>query len=104
MKNKSTVTAGLILQSLIAHALNDDYYFALAGIDLSSAFENIDVELLIKHLLILGLSNDVVDFIKIQKANPSYSKCTPKCCLMTMIYQIGSSTISILLCSAISYF
>ena len=47
--------------------------FALAGIDLSSAFDNIDVELLIKHLLILGLPNDVVDFIKIHKANPSCS-------------------------------
>ena len=34
MKNKSTATAGLILQSLIARAL-DDCYVALAGIDLS---------------------------------------------------------------------
>ena len=38
MKNKSTVTAGLILQSLIARALDDDCYVALAGIDLSAAF------------------------------------------------------------------
>ena len=30
MKNKSTVTAGLILQSLIARALDDDCYVALA--------------------------------------------------------------------------
>ena len=29
-KNKSTVTAGLLLQSLIAEALDDDSYVALA--------------------------------------------------------------------------
>ena len=33
MKNKSRVTAGLILQSLIARALDSDCYVALAGID-----------------------------------------------------------------------
>ena len=38
-KSKSTVTAGLILQSLIARALDDDCYVALAGIDLSAAFD-----------------------------------------------------------------
>ena len=39
MKNKSTVTAGLVLKYLIAHALDDDCYVALAGIDLSAAFD-----------------------------------------------------------------
>ena len=43
MKNKSTVTAGLILQSLIARALDDDCYVALAGIDLSAAFDVVDI-------------------------------------------------------------
>ena len=41
-KSKSTVTAGLILQSLIACALDDDCYVALAGIDLSAAFDVVD--------------------------------------------------------------
>ena len=49
-KSKSTVTAGLILQSLIARALDDDCYVALAGIDLSAAFDVVDVELLIKRV------------------------------------------------------
>ena len=43
MKNNSMVTAGLILQSLIARALDDDCYVALAGIDLSSTLLNIHV-------------------------------------------------------------
>ena len=46
MKNKSTVTAGLILQSLITRALDDDCYVALAGIDLSAAFDVVDIEIL----------------------------------------------------------
>ena len=43
MKNKSTATAGLVIQSLIARALDDDCYVALAGIDLSAAFDVVDV-------------------------------------------------------------
>ena len=50
MKNKSTVTAGLVLQSLIAYALDSDCYVALARIDLSAAYDVVDVELLIKRL------------------------------------------------------
>ena len=36
----------------------------LAGIDLSAAFDVVDVELLIKRLKILGLPNDVIQLIK----------------------------------------
>ena len=43
MKNKSTATAGLVIQLLIAHALDDDWYVDLAGIDLSAAFDVVDV-------------------------------------------------------------
>ena len=43
----------------------NDSYAALAGIDLSAAFDVVDVELLIKCLTILGLPEDVVALIKI---------------------------------------
>ena len=65
IKNKSTVTAGLLLQSLITRALEDDNFVALASIDLSAAFDIVDVDLLIKRLVILGLPNDVVKLIEI---------------------------------------
>ena len=65
IKNKSTVTAGLLLQSLISRALDDDDFVALASIDLSAAFDIVDVDLLIKRLVILGLPNDVVNLIEI---------------------------------------
>ena len=59
-KGRGTATAGLLLQSLIARALDDDCYVALASIDLSAAFDVVDVGLLIKRLRILGLPNDVI--------------------------------------------
>ena len=64
-KNKSTLTAGLLLQSLIARALDEDSYVAMASIDLSAAFDMVDVGLLIKRLKILGLPDDVVGLIEI---------------------------------------
>ena len=51
IKNKSTATAGLLLQFLIARALDSDEYVALASIDLSAAFDIVDVNLLISLLL-----------------------------------------------------
>ena len=68
MKNKSTVTAGLILQSLIARALDDNCYVALADIYLSAAFDIVDVKLLIKRLTILGLPSEVINLIKLLMA------------------------------------
>ena len=47
MWNKSTFTAGLLLQSLIMRALDDDDFVAMAGIDLIAAFDIVDVDLLI---------------------------------------------------------
>ena len=63
MRNKSTATAGLLLQSLIARALDNDEYVALAGIDLSAAFDIVDVTLLIKRGSIMcrySMTNDLV--------------------------------------------
>ena len=64
MKNKSMVTAGLILQSLITRALDDNCYVALAGIDLCAAFDIVDIELLFKPLTILGLPSDMIKLVR----------------------------------------
>ena len=45
--------------------MDDNCYVALAGIDLSAAFDVVDIKLLIKRLTILGLPDDVVELIKI---------------------------------------
>ena len=64
-KNKSTATAGLTLQSLIARALDDNKYVLLASLDLSAAFDIVNVPLLVKQLRVAGLPNDVVELIEV---------------------------------------
>ena len=64
-KGKSTATAGLVLQSLIARALDDDHLVLLASLDLSAAFDIVNVELLVKRLRVIGLPNDIVSLVRI---------------------------------------
>ena len=61
--NHSTNTAGLKLQSLLARALDGGEYALMATLDLSSAFDVVDVELLIRRIRIVGLPNDMVSLI-----------------------------------------
>ena len=48
-KGKGTSTAGLVLQSLISRALDDDQFVAMASLDLCAAFDVVDVPLLITN-------------------------------------------------------
>ena len=64
-KNLSTTTAGLTLQSLIARNLDDDLYAAMASLDLSAAFDLVNLDLLMKRLKILGLPKDVRDLLEV---------------------------------------
>ena len=47
-KVQGTATGGLLLQSLVARALDDDCFVAMASVDLSAAFDAVDMKLLIK--------------------------------------------------------
>ena len=64
-KNRGTATVGLQLQSLISRALNDDNFVAMASLDLSAAFDVVDMPLLMTHLKILGLPDDVITLIEV---------------------------------------
>ena len=64
-KTKSTLTAGLLLQSIIARATDENNYVLMASLDLSAAFDLVNLNLLIKRLKILGLPKDVVELIQI---------------------------------------
>ena len=48
-QGKSTATAGLLVQSMIARALDDNQMVLLASLDLSAAFDIVNVDLLIKR-------------------------------------------------------
>ena len=62
-RKHSTTTAGLTIQSLIASALNDDNFVIMASLDLSAAFDVVNIELLVKRLKIIGLPSDIVELI-----------------------------------------
>jgi hypothetical protein len=63
-KNRGTASAGLLLQSLISRALDDDEFVLLASLDLSSAFDVVDVRLLIKRMRIMGLPDDLIILVE----------------------------------------
>ena len=50
-KGKCTATAGLLLQSMIARALDGGEFVAVASLDLSAAFDVVNVPLLIKCIV-----------------------------------------------------
>ena len=60
-RNKSTATAGALLQSIIAHTADDKCFDVMASLDLSMAFDMVDTSLLIKRLRIMGMP---IKFIK----------------------------------------
>jgi hypothetical protein len=52
------------LLSEISRALIDNEYVLTTSIDMSSAFDLVNIDLLIKRLKIIGLPDDVVELIK----------------------------------------
>ena len=68
-QKRSTATAGLTIQSLLSHALDRNEYALMSSIDLSAAFDVVNVKLLVKRLRIVGLPSDVIELIKIWLSN-----------------------------------
>ena len=62
-KNRSTNSASLILQSVLARALDENNYAMLASLDLSAAFDVVNVELLLVRLRRIGLPDDVISLV-----------------------------------------
>ena len=65
----STLTAGLTLQTLITRAVDGDMYALMASLDLSAAFDVVNVELLLKRLNIIGLPSDVIELVSVWLTN-----------------------------------
>ena len=65
----STLTAGLQIQSLIARATDSDMSVLMASLDLSSAFDVVNVGLLLKRLEIIGFPPDVIELVSIWLRN-----------------------------------
>ena len=59
-KQKSTITAGKELQSILSQAMDRGDYAAVASLDLSAAFDVINVPELLRRLTKMGIPPDVV--------------------------------------------
>jgi hypothetical protein len=59
-KGKSTITAVIKLQRIISTHMYMDEYVAVASLDLSAAFDVVNVELLLKRLKVMGMPEDLV--------------------------------------------
>ena len=59
-RGKSTTTASLAIQSALARSLDVGEFAILANLDLSSAFDVVNVNLLLKRMRIVGLPADII--------------------------------------------
>ena len=63
-KEQSTITASVEIQSRVATLMDQDQYIAMASIDLSAAFDVVNVDLLLVRLKKMGLLNDVINMLE----------------------------------------
>jgi hypothetical protein len=71
-RKSSTSTLMAVLQSEIARALEDEDFVIVASLDLSSAFDLVDINLLMKCLAVVGLPADVLRLIRAWLVNRSF--------------------------------
>jgi hypothetical protein len=64
-KKRSTITAGLTLQSLIAKEMDMDCYVTMSSLDLSAAFDLVNLDLLMKRLKIMGIPDDLLQLLEV---------------------------------------
>ena len=62
-KNRSTITASVDIQSKIAAIMDQDQYVAMASLDLSAAFDVVNVDLLLQRLKVMGIPDDITDLL-----------------------------------------
>jgi hypothetical protein len=63
-KGRSTISAARVLQHEISKAMDDNNYVAVASLDLSSAFDVVNTELLLKRITKMGLPQDVIGLLR----------------------------------------
>ena len=71
-RKRSTTTAGLAIQSALARALDLGEFALMANLDLSSAFDVVNVKLLLKRMRIVGLPNDIIKLVEIWLLSRKY--------------------------------
>ncbi len=64
-RKRSTSTLSADLLSQISRAIDNDEYVVLASLDMSSAFDLVNINLLVKRLIKIGLPSDIVNLISV---------------------------------------
>ena len=95
-RNRSTSTAGLEIQSEIARALDTNKFTIMASLDLSSAFDIVNINLLLKRLKIVGLPTDVINLIRIWLTDRTYYVTTKGTNSFIRLSEVGTIQGSIL--------
>jgi hypothetical protein len=62
-KERSTITASVDIQSRVAALMDQQEYVAMASLDLSAAFDVVNVDLLLARLRKMGLPTDVINLL-----------------------------------------
>jgi hypothetical protein len=68
-KTRSTITAGLTVQSIISRKMDDDDFVVMSSLDLSAAFDLVNLNLLLKRLKKMGLPKDVTSLLEVWLRN-----------------------------------
>jgi len=63
-KERSTITASVDIQSRVAALMDQDQYVAVASLDLSAAFDVVNVDLLLVRLRKMGLPTDMIKLLE----------------------------------------
>ena len=63
IQGRSTTTTGLTIQTILAHNLDQNEFTLMLCIDLSAAFNLVNIKLLIKRLKIVGLPSNILELI-----------------------------------------
>ena len=73
-KEKGVQTAGLVIQSVISRVLDDDNFVTMGSLDLSSAFDVVNVELLLKSLAKMGILRPKLRYcyVSVNSSNSHY--------------------------------
>ena len=64
-KERSTITAGLAIQSEIARELDSDNFTAMSSLDLSAAFDLVNLDLLLIRMKKMGIPKDIIELLEI---------------------------------------
>jgi hypothetical protein len=63
-KERSTITASVEIQSRVSALMDQDQYVAMASLDLSAAFDVVNVDLLLVRQRKIGLPTNIINLLE----------------------------------------